>query len=167
MKIINNFPKITKLDNIENELIDKAPIDHASTDTTYGASTSVNYGHVKLSDNYKSSDGAANSGVAASSKAVADAYAEINSNLFKTVDYNIKLAQLSWIKTQAGKYYAYYSISNLNATKVLGVMMTDWASLRETDNITVSADENNIIIGSNVNTFIVDTATAYVRVHYV
>ena len=45
--------------------------------------------------------------------------------------------------------------------------MKDWASLRETDNITVSADENNIIIGSNVNTFIVNSSTAYVRVHYV
>ena len=91
----------------------------------------------------------------------------INSNLFKTADYNIKLTQLSWIKTQAGKYYANYSISSLNATKVLSVMTTDWASLRETDNITVSASEDNIIIGSNVNTFIANSATVYVRVNYV
>lgn len=77
------------------------------------------------------------------------------------------MTKLSWIKTQAGKYYANYSISALNASKVLSVMMTDWASLRETDNITASADENNIIIGSNVNTFIADSATAYVRLHYV
>lgn len=92
---------------------------------------------------------------------------KINSNLFKTADYNIKLTKLSWIKTQAGKYYANYSISTLNASKVLSVMMTDWASLRESDNITASADENNIIIGSNVNTFIADSASVYVRVHYV
>ena len=81
MKIINNFPKITKLDNIENELIDKAPIDHASTDTTYGASTSVNYGHVKLSDSYTSSAGAASASIGASSKAVADAYKDVNDRL--------------------------------------------------------------------------------------
>lgn len=77
------------------------------------------------------------------------------------------MTQLSWIKTQAGKYYANYSISSLNATKVLSVMTTDWASLRETDNITVSASEDNIIIGSNVNTFIANSATVYVRVNYV
>jgi hypothetical protein len=81
MKIINNFPKLTKLDNIENELTNKAPIDHSSASTTYGTGSSVEYGHVKVSDSYTSSDGTADSGVAASSKAVADAYNEINSNL--------------------------------------------------------------------------------------
>ena len=81
MKIINNFPKITKLDNIENELTHKAPIDHASSETIYGISTSVNYGHVKLSDSYTSSDGTADSAVAASSKAVSDAYNKLNNNL--------------------------------------------------------------------------------------
>lgn len=86
MKIINNFPKLTKLDNIENELTNKAPIDHSSTTTTYGTGSIANYGHVKLSDSYTSSEGAASASVAASSKAVADAYAEINSNLIeKTV----------------------------------------------------------------------------------
>jgi hypothetical protein len=94
MKIINNFPKLTKLDNIENELTNKAPIDHSSASTTYGTGSSVEYGHVKLSDSYTASDGTADSGIAASSKAVADAYTEINSNLtslnsrFKTYFYS-------------------------------------------------------------------------------
>lgn len=59
----------------------KAPKSHASTATTYGAGNASNYGHVKVSDNYTSSAGAASAGVAASSKAVADAYAKLNSDI--------------------------------------------------------------------------------------
>lgn len=58
----------------------KAPKSHASTATTYGPGSASNYGHVKVSDNYTSSAGAASAGVAASSKAVADAYAKLNSD---------------------------------------------------------------------------------------
>lgn len=58
-----------------------APKAHASSATTYGAGNASNFGHVKLSDNYTSSAGAAANGVAASSKALADAYAVLNTNL--------------------------------------------------------------------------------------
>lgn len=57
-----------------------APVNHATTSTTYGAGSSTNYGHVKLSDNYTSSAGAASTGISASSKAVADAYNTLNTN---------------------------------------------------------------------------------------
>ena len=59
----------------------KAPKSHAASDTTYGAGTATNYGHVKLSDTYKSavSNGAAANGVAASQNALANAYAELTS----------------------------------------------------------------------------------------
>ena len=66
----------------------KAPTSHATTALTYGGGTASNYGHVKLSDSYTTSAGAASASVAASSKAVADAYAEINSNLNIFPDYN-------------------------------------------------------------------------------
>lgn len=56
------------------------PASHASTATTYGAATDSNYGHVKLSDNYTSSAGAASSGIGASSLAVYNAYNTLNSN---------------------------------------------------------------------------------------
>ena len=56
------------------------PASHASTATTYGAATASNYGHVKLSDNYTSSAGAAASGIGASSAAVYNAYNTLNSN---------------------------------------------------------------------------------------
>lgn len=54
--------------------ITATPTSHASTETTYGAATASNYGHVKLSDKYISSAGAAASGIGASSKAVYDCY---------------------------------------------------------------------------------------------
>lgn len=57
----------------------KAPTDHAATATTYGGGTASNYGHVKVSDSYASSDGAAADSVAASSKALSDAYSTLNS----------------------------------------------------------------------------------------
>lgn len=79
MKIANNLPKI---DN-------KAPTSHASTSTTYGSGTDIEYGHIKLSDNYTESEGAASAGIGASSKALADCYNEINGNLSRTT-YSIE-----------------------------------------------------------------------------
>lgn len=55
-----------------------APINHAVGDTRYGQGTSSNYGHLKISDNYTSSAGNANSGVAASSQAVYNVYNAYN-----------------------------------------------------------------------------------------
>lgn len=61
----------------------RTPKSHASKETTYGTGTSVHYGHVKLSDTYEKiqPNGSADNGMAASQKAVADVYAELNSNL--------------------------------------------------------------------------------------
>jgi hypothetical protein len=72
---------------IPNYLGQEIPTNHASATTTYGTGSVANYGHVKVSDSYKTSDGAASAGVAASSKAVSDAYNEINSNLNIFPDY--------------------------------------------------------------------------------
>lgn len=51
----------------------KAPTNHASTSMAYGAGSSGNYGHVKLSDSHTSTSGAT-SGVAATPSAVKSAY---------------------------------------------------------------------------------------------
>lgn len=64
-----------------NYLGQEIPTNHASSTTNYGAGSVANYGHVKVSDSYKTSDGVASAGVAASSKAVSDAYFEMNSGL--------------------------------------------------------------------------------------
>ena len=53
----------------------RAPNNHASTATTYGAGTSSKYGHVKLSDATNGTAAAASGGTAATPKAVADALA--------------------------------------------------------------------------------------------
>lgn len=75
--------------NAYTESIDgKAPLNHASTGKTYGTGNATNYGHVKLSDSYETSAGTASEGVAASSKALADAYAGINTNLLSLFALN-------------------------------------------------------------------------------
>lgn len=84
----------------------KAPKNHATNSTTYGGGTASNYGHVKLSDSYTSSGGAASNSVGASSKAVADAYAKLNSDKLAVSTFNSKMAMyltyptVSWGKTQ-------------------------------------------------------------------
>lgn len=67
--------------------ITATPKAHASTATTYGAATASNYGHVKLSDNYISSAGAAASGIGASSAAVYNAYNTLNSEVMKVYNH--------------------------------------------------------------------------------
>lgn len=74
MKIANNLPKFASEET-------KAPISHSSVSKTYGGGTSLEYGHVKLSDNYTESDGTADSSVGASSKAISDCYNNLNSSL--------------------------------------------------------------------------------------
>ena len=64
-------------------LAEKAPKSHASTDSIYGKGTQSAFGHLKVSDNYTSSAGAAADGVAASSKALADAYKSLDSDAMR------------------------------------------------------------------------------------
>jgi hypothetical protein len=56
----------------------KAPNNHASCNTTYGVGNATVYGHVKLSDNYTSSAGAAACSIGASSLAVYNTYNTLN-----------------------------------------------------------------------------------------
>lgn len=63
---------------------DTVPTNHAAAATTYGSGTATNYGHVKLSDDYATSGGAAEDGVAASSKALNDAYNELKASAGNT-----------------------------------------------------------------------------------
>lgn len=56
----------------------KAPVNHASEETIYGAGNAVNYGHVKLADTGASS---ANAGIAASPKYVTDVKTELTGKL--------------------------------------------------------------------------------------
>lgn len=69
---------------IQTQLDGKAVKSHASTATTYGLGTASNYGHVKLSDTYKSktTNGAAANGLGASQNALFNVY-----DSFVTQDY--------------------------------------------------------------------------------
>ena len=75
--------KRTTWSNIKNLIKAICAIkDHASnTASTYGAGTGSQFGHVKLSDSYLSSGGAATNSVGASSAAVNSAYTKINNQL--------------------------------------------------------------------------------------
>ena len=168
MKIINNFPKITKIDNINNEVITKAPIDHASGNKSYGAGSDARYGHVKLSDSYTSSDGVASEGIAASSKAVADLYNHITNDFIKTYDIDVKLGSQAWTASYNGKFYTYIDLSSLYPNKILSVSTIGWTGMRTTDIITAGFTKNNQLeIDSSVNTFAHSGSNIVVRVVYI
>ena len=61
------------ISDLETAVLGKAPTNHASSTSTYGTGTSLNYGHVKLSDSV-SSESASGAGIAATPKAVKTAY---------------------------------------------------------------------------------------------
>ena len=66
-------------ENAQTAADSKAPISHASAETTYGAGSDALFGHVKLSDAL--SDSAASTGVAASPKMVNDVNNALNANI--------------------------------------------------------------------------------------
>jgi hypothetical protein len=82
-----------------------APISHASTATTYGIGTASNYGHIKLSDNYTSSAGAASSGVGASSTAVYNAYNTLNTNKAEKSALGTQIIYGSEMPTKTGIFW--------------------------------------------------------------
>ena len=75
-------PKAVKAAYDNSEL--KAPIDHATDDTTYGAGSGSNYGHVKLSDATNSTS-STSGGIAATPAAVKAAYDLANGRQQKNV----------------------------------------------------------------------------------
>ena len=80
--------------NIQTQLNSKAAINHASTATTYGAGTSSNYGHVKLSDS-TSSTSAASAGIAATPTAVKSAY-DLATTAKSTADSKTVVQIVTW-----------------------------------------------------------------------
>lgn len=80
------------IDGLQSTVNKKAPINHASTDNTYGQGSSTNFGHLKVAD---SGSAAASSGTAASPKMVADQISALKALLAPqaleaahTVNYN-------------------------------------------------------------------------------
>lgn len=80
-----NAKRKTLWSNIKNVLTNAFAVkNHASNTTAYGTGNGNLYGHVKLSDSYTSSAGAASAAVGASSKALNDAYTA-NKNSISTL----------------------------------------------------------------------------------
>lgn len=80
------------INGLQTAVNKKAPINHASTDNTYGQGSSTNFGHLKVAD---SGSEAASSGTAASPKMVADQISALKALLAPqalvdahTVNYN-------------------------------------------------------------------------------
>lgn len=64
-------------DNVQKQIDEKAPLNHASTSTEYGIGTSIEYGHVKVADEFVESIGSAADGIVASQLAVHDSYTRV------------------------------------------------------------------------------------------
>jgi len=99
----------TAIDEVNTKANGKAATKHDSTGTEYGPGTSAKYGHVKLSDKYTASDGAAANSVGASSKAVNDAY---------TALHNITDGLSSDISTVDGRVTSVNNTLSSNITSV-------------------------------------------------
>ena len=88
---------------------DTVPTNHAAGAKTYGGGTSSNYGHVKLSDNYTSSDGAASDSVGASSKAVNDSYTSLYDDIHTTGWTQV--GSYTYTPSAAGQAYINHTIA--------------------------------------------------------
>jgi hypothetical protein len=87
-KLTNSIEEmVLRVDTLETTVEKKvAPTSHSSENNTYGIGNTTMYGHVKLSDIYKSevANGNANSGVGASQKAIYDTYTTLLSSTAPT-----------------------------------------------------------------------------------
>lgn len=91
--------KFARGDHIHPTDTTRAPNNHAVNAATYGLGTSDVYGHLKVSDSYTSSAGAASASVAASSKAVNDAYKAITSRNDANNAPSVKTLRNGWAGT--------------------------------------------------------------------
>ena len=124
-KAVNNLKGvvdglIAQIGDASTGLKSKAPINHASTDKTYGSADASHYGHVKLTDVYNtiaSGGGAAANGLAPSQKALVDAYTNLNTakanNNHRSTDGTYGIADTS--------YYGHVKMSDIYLSEVTGV----------------------------------------------
>lgn len=79
----------------------KAPTNHASTETVYGAGNATNYGHVRLATASTPATSDATAGVAATPKVVTDAVTEASNTLQTSID--AVEGDVAKLKAQIGK----------------------------------------------------------------
>jgi Phage tail fiber repeats len=103
---------------LNTSISQKAPINHATTATTYGVGNTTNFGHVKLSDNYTSSAGVASTGVGASSAAVANCYTVLNNKIGSGV--RTQVSQTVSTSSSATVYIKPEAVAGFNFIGVVG-----------------------------------------------
>lgn len=126
----DNIPISTKVAKALNTLITslttaltgKAPNIHSSTYADYGLGTASLYGHIKLSDNYTASAGAAANAVGASSKSVADVYSFL-SQLGTGFKY-LRMVHGSFDGTANGNGQMYITLPYTPSMSVGGIPIT-------------------------------------------
>lgn len=135
------------IDALDKVAASKAPINHASTATTYGIGTGSNYGHVKLSDSINSSN-SATSGVAATPQAVKiahDAAIDAKENSIVALDINGKTITYTKGDETTG------SLTTQDTTYTVVTSTTDGLTPRIEGNNGVIVDQNNYTILASTN----------------
>ena len=118
----------------------------SSTAETYGAGTGSEFGHVRLSDSYKASDGNADASVAASSYALYQAYNELNGNIINIVK-NADIGEVSFVSTSHDAIEIPFSTIPQNA-KMLTPFFDGYGVTSELDiNFTVIKTDARWLIG--------------------
>lgn len=113
-----------------NAYANRAPINHATTATTYGIGTASNYGHVKLSDTYASkvTNGAAANGLAASQNALYNVYNTLKTRVDKSKIVHSGAITHENVNVANNTNVALASISLSASTNNLIIFTVSWQS---------------------------------------
>lgn len=141
---------LAQLDQNTADILTKAPINHASTTTQYGAGNATNYGHLKLSDAINGSSVRVANGTAATPKAVYDALQQaLNAaGSAYTAGDNIQISGTNVISATDTKYTAGTNVQ-ISSGNVISATDTDTTYTAGT-NVQISA--NNVISATDTNT---------------
>ena len=96
--------------DVSDGLLKRTQAGHASVTDTFGKGDATHYGHVVLSDTYVTERGSASDGLAASQKAVYDAYTQ-----------GLRLCLTAWV----GTYNDWVNLPNDEKNKYTIVNITD------------------------------------------
>ena len=139
----------------------------SSTAETYGAGTGSEFGHVRLSDSYKASDGNADASVAASSYALYQAYSELNGHLTQC-DFGSEVDLTHTSETNIftfpnDGYVRLYSSSNSSAlVRIFGSSESSCYLQISTNGTAITNDMNSIYVRKGMKCYFQNvTGTGY------
>lgn len=135
----------------ENAIANKAPINHASENTTYGLGDAVKHGHVKLSDNIADFENGADNGIAATPKYIENRIPFVTPEQFGAKGDNINDDTTAFqnaidtgrIVVISGDKYLINTLT-INQTTQLYIENSPTLYIKGDAGITLNADENII-----------------------